>query len=234
MGACFYGESKSTRKIKGKKSLPTFDEKLHPNRKQMSSISLTPTKRIIQFQATSTPIIKHEANHFSTVPVCRNNFVLSDSDYQIGIYGSPDTGKSTFGLKLTKNKLTNYYIPSLFTEMFTINMIIKSKLYSVGITIPQNSEHNSIINANCFLIFFDLSNRPTFEEAKKKISIFFRKRKEPVYLVGNKCDKKQDIPEIEIKRFCRKNKILYFKISSLEGIGLSELMKNIKEKVGKK
>lgn len=151
----------------------------------------------------------------------------------ISIYGSPKTGKTTFANRLSKRKTNSLYVPSKCTEIIKPSMRfddLDKEKYTFFITIPP-SEQPQIIKANCYYVFFDLSNPQTFIEAQNFIVTQLVKFGEPIFLIGNMSDQKSQVSKEKIARFCKSQKCFYFEISALQETGLINLMSFTKDTV---
>ena len=206
----------------------TIQKKEDLNIKHNSSIIHNEKEKKLEFVHSFTKYSKATTanSSLSSSPKgARKTSILVDPSLHIVIYGSPYTGKSTFGLKLTKKKVTNYYIPSLYTEVFRTHVIQNNQFFNLILTVPKPTEHWGVLDANCYFIFFDLSNRETFLESQKILCEKLKNHNRPKFLIGNKCDKRASITNEEIMNFVNKEKCYYFEISAFMGLGLINLMK---------
>ena len=240
-GVCAYEKAKFVKGNLGKDNKRwTLSSQLEGRSKEKSASSSTKSVLIYSSQILSSLVAESLNSHsnpntnFSTpVKHKTNNFMQKMEDFRIVIYGAPESGKSTFGLSITNKKISKYYIPSVYSEIFNSQMFINSNICSFEIVIPASGDCYLNDNANCYFIFFDLSNLKSFEEATIMINEL-KNTKIPLFLVGNKCDKTRAVLEKGIKKLCKKTKVSYFEISASEGIGIHNLMKSAGEKITRK
>lgn len=181
-------------------------------------ISSTTTKTLSS-QSTSTTLPKS---------------VVNQNTFHIVIYGPTKSGKTTFALKINNQKVTNYYIPSIYTEKYKVPITVKDKTFDLIITIPKPSEQTVFLDADCYYIFFDLTDSNSLNEIKNKIVPMLQHALKPIFLIGNKNDQKIFVQKIEIDNLCQKLKCRYFEISSLKGMGILKLIKKTKRKLVKR
>lgn len=221
MGACGYQKRKVVQVTD-----ETYDE-IRNKSVSVKEKNSSKMSRVIEFSSKGT------VGSYPSSPI-RHRDHGSLTDFNVVIYGPPDSGKSTFGLNLIKKKMTNFYIPSLFTEIYKTEVVIDSKPYHFTVTIPNSKEEAALIEkADCYFIFFDISSEKSFEQTKKLLNKKFKKCKVPLFLVGNKCDRKKTLSEMTIQNFC-KQKYFFVELSSLTGIGVINLMKIAGEKLTSK
>ena len=171
MGSCLNEKRKTIKIIENKN-----DSKSHEYTKALengplrlcNSTTNTPSKKILEFEAQITSAFYPKEENVCMTPSAKHKDknLLKNQEFKIVIYGPPETGKSTFGLKLTNNKICNFYIPSVFNEIFKTQIILNRQLFQFEIVIPNLEEQNSLIEANCYFIFFDISTNKSLIEAK--------------------------------------------------------------------
>ena len=185
------------------------------------------TERVLEISSlVRTSIMFKPVKKMSHLQLVRKRSAMAQlNELNIVVYGHSFTGKSTFGLKLSKKKLSNYYIPSLFLEIFKVPVRINDKSYLISITIPKSGDTKQILEANCYYYFFDISAEESFSYVSTLINEHSTKFKKPFFLIGNKCDKKRTVPKEDIEELKQKINCSYAEISALESIGLTNLMK---------
>ena len=84
--------------------------------------------------------------------------------------------------------------------------------------------------SNAFLLVYDVSNKTTFETAKRWVDLC-RKAKPNCqgYLVANKIDliDKAEVSDSQAEIFCRTNGLRMFKTSALRGVGIQEALEEV-------
>lgn len=161
----------------------------------------------------------------------------TDGQTLLAIYGSEASGKTSFSLRMCRQKVSNFYIPSVSDENVVKQCIINQKKTLLRMSIPkisdaENLDNIEIIYAECYLVFFDITSTKSFEFAKKFIQKKLSNVKEPIFLVANKCDLKTRPVKVEvIKKFVEDYKLNYFEISTLTEGGLIKLKEDIGHKL---
>lgn len=154
-----------------------------------------------------------------------------ENKIRIVIYGPPESGKSTLVLQLTKNKVSNYYMSSIFTEVVKKDFQFEDKSYLFEFIVPKNSENSKIIESNCYFIVFDLSDISSFISAEKFLREKLKTMKKPIYFIGNKCEKNRVVEQNKIHILCKEFNLQFYEISALFGMGLRCLLRTIKERL---
>ncbi len=164
-------------------------------------------------------IIKNNINN--------NNIEKLKDEKTILIYGPPESGKTSFIIRYFENKFDSCYIPSFSDEITKKRCFLNyGKKFNLEIIVSNNL--NKIQNADCYFIFFDISSKISFEEAKKIINNIINTNK-IIFLIGNKKDLKNVVLEKNIHDLCKKYNLEYFLISVKDNIGISAMMKKFGE-----
>ncbi len=164
-------------------------------------------------------IIKNNINN--------NNIEKLKDEKTILIYGPPESGKTSFIIRYFENKFDSCYIPSFSDEITKKRCFLNyGKKFNLEIIVSNNL--NKIQNADCYFIFFDISSKISFEEAKKIIDDIINTNK-TIFLIGNKKDLKNVVLEKNIHDLCKKYNLEYFLISVKDNIGISAMMKKFGE-----
>lgn len=155
----------------------------------------------------------------------RRTLEKNKENFKIAIYGPSESGKTTFAIKFTKNKVSKFYIPSVFPEVIQSTILIENETQNFLFVIPTREEQTKIIQADSYFIFFDLNDKKSFNEARSFLVNYCKFLNNPVYLIGNKCDINTTVPEKEISKLCSKVGTKFFKISAQKGFGVIDLVK---------
>lgn len=147
----------------------------------------------------------------------------NNKDIKVVVYGPSGTGKSSFGLRISKKEVPIWYTPSSYTEVVKTSYSSNNEKINIVYIIPQTDEKPKIIKANCYLVFFDLSMFSSFLEARQFILEKLNGFSEPIILVGNKCEKKNRASKEMIYDFCRRKKCVYVPASTLLGCGIIKI-----------
>ena len=138
------------------------------------------------------------------------------------IYGAQESGKTSFIIRYIENKFDSCYIPSFQDEITKKNCYLNyGKKFDLEFIVSNNT--NTIQEADCYFIFYDLSSNNSFQQAKKLIRQIV-KLNQTVFLIGNKKDLKNVVKENNINDLCKKYKVESFLISVKDNIGISFMM----------
>ena len=161
------------------------------------------------------------------------------------IVGKCETGKSTFGLRLnTKNysALDKSYQATIGFEFFSAKIKIKNKILHFqlwdtgGQELYQSLISNFYQNTSIFFIFYDASDKDSFNRAKSFYKdIKNADNKNPIYVLIrsryeialNSNDKKNIVTDEEALEYAEKNNLHFFHIGIFEKYetGIIDLMK---------
>jgi len=152
----------------------------------------------------------------------------------IAIYGPEESGKTSFVLKYCVNKFDNFYIPSFEDEIANKNCVINSKSFKLKFFVSNNI--NQILDADCYFIFYDMSNQNSLNSAIEILNKIFLFGKQ-IFFIGNKSDVKSNLNEEKFNEFIKNvknkgkygNKIEKFVISVKDNIGISAMMLRFRE-----
>ena len=223
-------KSRNRAVITNKVSKGRQNQKTSDAENECSSVVQVETKDLFpSYEEFETNYLKGRRDYIDK----RKTIGKKEGDLIVVIYGPPKTGKTTFIHKMIKKKKTHStkHSSNLADEIVLYKAIYKEKICKIIFDVPKKEPKMSVVQGDCYFIFFDLSSCLSFYEATKIIQNNLKNFSEAIYLVGNKCDL-EDIREIskeKIKRFCRNMKCNYFEISSKKEIGLLELMKSVLE-----
>ncbi len=171
--------------------------------------------------------IKFKESHSSTDLDNKEN-KKNKTEKIILIYGSQESGKTSFVMRYFENKFDKSYIPSLNDEKTIKNITFKSgKKFNFEFIVSNNI--NEIKDADCYFIFYDISSENSFEFAKKIINEVANINESKIFLIGNKKDLKNVINEKDVNDICDKYKSDHFLISVKDNIGISNMMEKFEE-----
>ena len=167
-------------------------------------------------------------NNNNNISNNKENKIKSKDEKTILIYGPPESGKTSFIIRYFENKFDSCYIPSFSDEITKKSCFLNyGKKFNLEIIVSNNL--NKIQNADCYFIFFDISSKNSFEEAKKIIINYIINNNKKIFLIGNKKDLKNVVSEKNINDLCKKYNLEYFLISVKDNIGISAMMKKFGE-----
>ena len=167
-------------------------------------------------------------NNNNNISNNNENKIKSKDEKTILIYGPPESGKTSFIIRYFENKFDSCYIPSFSDEITKKSCFLNyGKKFNLEIIVSNNL--NKIQNADCYFIFFDISSKNSFEEAKKIIINYIINNNKKIFLIGNKKDLKNVVSEKNINDLCKKYNLEYFLISVKDNIGISAMMKKFGE-----
>ena len=157
-----------------------------------------------------------------------DNKIIKPKNYKtILIYGENETGKTSFVLKVCNNKFDVFYIPSFSDEKTNKSIMLNQKKFELQFIVSNDT--SNIQEADCYLIFYDLTSMASYNYAKNLIIEKISKFNYPIFLIGNKCDLRNKINLNDLKDFCKDYKCEEFKISIKDYIGISSVLKKFGE-----
>ena len=158
--------------------------------------------------------------------------------FTIGILGKSDIGKQSILRWFIKGGFTREFITyGPGTDTYTYEIEIKNKKYIVNFQFPAGQErydsyylfNRFILNKNCFIFTFDITDKKSFDDAKNK---YYKSAKSLDIkinhfwvLVGNKSDLryKRSVKFEEADSFADENKMKYFEVSVKSGENMEHL-----------
>ena len=157
----------------------------------------------------------------------KNNINKPKNFKTILIYGGNETGKTSFVLKVCNNKFDVFYIPSFSDEKTNKSLMLNQKKFELQFIVSNDT--SNIQEADCYLIYYDLTSMASYNYAKNLIIEKIFKLNYPTFLIGNKCDLRNKINLNDLKQFCNDYKCEEFKISIKDYIGISSVLKKFGE-----
>ena len=162
-------------------------------------------------------VVKEKNKEFNKKKKTKQKF-----EKTILIYGAQESGKTSFIIRYIENKFDSCYIPSFQDEITKKNCYLNyGKKFDLEFIVSNNT--NTIQEADCYFIFYDLSSNNSFQQAKKLIRQIV-KLNQTVFLIGNKKDLKNVVKENNINDLCKKYKVESFLISVKDNIAISFMM----------
>ena len=170
-------------------------------------------------------------------PFKNNKNLENNNNINIALLGAPATGKTSFIYALKETKMDNI-APTTELDNFQIKSEVDNENINISITDTIGQErYRSIVDnvykkADGFLIFFDVTNKESFNEINyylKKIEDNSNNKNKGIILLGNKIDdnSKRTIQKKFAKKKGEENGIKYFEISCLYGINILEVLNEI-------
>ena len=176
--------------------------------------------------------ISNKNNNHNYSNVINNNNINNISkktkqknEKTIVIYGEHETGKTNFVLKVCNNKFDIFYIPSFVDEKINKILILNQKQFNIEFIVSNDT--SEIKEADCYLIFYDLTSMTSYNIAKNLIIEKITKLNKPIFLIGNKSDLRNKISINDINSFCKDYKCIHFQISIKDSIGISSVLKQL-------
>jgi small GTP-binding protein len=164
--------------------------------------------------------------------------------YKVVILGEPAVGKTSLIYRFIENKFREDYKSTLGVNLLTHNIdleehgVIGLQMWDLG---GQDSfkklRKTYIEGARGALVVFDVTRRESFEKLDGWIQVFKELRGgEPVFLVGNKVDLKDEIvvPEKEMIELAKENGMEWITTSAKTGENVVKVFKDLAEKILKK
>ena len=152
-----------------------------------------------------------------------NLLIHQGNTKKVLIYGEKESGKTSFVLKICDNKFDQFYVPSIFDEIFykTILFIHCNKKYDINFIVSNNI--TEIMEADCYIVLYDLTSINSYNKGKNLINKISNLNK-PIFFIGNKCDLSDEIITNDLTIFCEKNKCEYYQISLKNNIGIPSFL----------
>ena len=251
MGACSINCTERLRKeeeavedpIETEKSSPKFMEQVPMRIKPFKTKAEPSRNKPLNFEGSSTTDSKTpQEDNYEKFFKDYNNYkklkttgclpkIKKKNEICIAIYGSSETGKTTFSYRLSKRKVSESYIPSKSSENVKVTLNYTKRHHNFKFIIPSKKEQDDIVPADCYLVFFDISAPQSFIEAQQFIQFKLKGCGQPIILIGNKCDQQRAVSEEKINRLCRSKKCRFIEMSSLLNTGIMNAMHMIDESI---
>ena len=159
-------------------------------------------------------------------------------DFNIGILGKYNTGNFSIWHWSFKGRYIRFFErfgPG--TDGMTYEVNVKNKNYIIDFQFPAGQQkfdsdylsNRFILNKNCFIFVFDITNRASFDDIKNKYYINAKKLDIKVkhfwVLVGNKSDLryKRKVSYEEANTFAKEKNMEYFEVSVKSGDNMEKL-----------
>ena len=166
--------------------------------------------------------------------------VFNRTGINIVLLGESGTGKSSFVIKYVSNRFETYHVVTLGTEYS--NKVVKFNdtdytlkfICTSGDPEFQEDYTKSYQDVDFFLMFYDVTNKKTFEKLKqtttdiKKYLFYYKNKTVNAVFIGNKCDqKKREVTTEEAETFCKKYNIELMEISVKNNHNVPKLFNKI-------
>ena len=157
-----------------------------------------------------------------------NLLIHQGNTKKVLIYGEKESGKTSFVLKICDNKFDQFYVPSIYDEIFykTILFNFYNKKYEINFIVSNNI--NEIMKADCYIVIYDLTSINSYNKGKTIINKISDLNK-PIIFIGNKNDLPNKIETNDLKICCEKYKCEYFKISLKDNSGIPAFLRKFGE-----
>ena len=157
-------------------------------------------------------------------------------DFNIGILGKYNTGNFSIWHWSFKGRYIRFFEgfgPGTDRMAYEVN--VKNKNYIIDFQFPAGQQkfdclsNRFILNKNCFIFVFDITNRASFDDIKNKYYINAKKLDIKVkhfwVLVGNKSDLryKRKVSYEEANTFAKEKNMEYFEVSVKSGDNMEKL-----------
>ena len=149
------------------------------------------------------------------------------------IYGDKESGKTSLILKICENEFQNFYIPSFCDEITKKELMFNycQKIFECNFIVTNNI--NSIQEANCYIVLFDLTNMKSYNFGKNLIENQLFITNKNIIFIGNKSDLSDKINiSDDLLCFCQKFNCIYFEISLKENSGINAVLHKLGEIFG--
>ncbi len=156
--------------------------------------------------------------------------------------GEGGVGKSSFAIKYVESRFETYYVTTIGKELSSKKIKYNGTLYTINFIVtsgdPQFQEDytKAFQDVDYFLMFYDVTNRETFEKLKQSVQElknYFFKYKDSrvnVLFIGNKCDeKKREVSTEEAQTFCIKNNLELIEISVKTNMNVAKVINKVLE-----
>ena len=161
-------------------------------------------------------------------------------EMNIVLIGEKQTGKSSFIIKLIENRFENLYIPTVFIERSSKQIIYDNKTYTLNFEVTPGVEEYKedyselYSKAHFILLFYEVGKKDSLKRAKnyakkelKNQMVMYSNNLSSIYFIGNKIDIYPNQSNSDIKKYCEKHKINFFEISVKLNTGINALMSQI-------
>ena len=172
-----------------------------------------------------------------------NNSLVNESssssqieNYKIVIIGDQHVGKTSILSRYKYEVVETAYAPTVGIDFLTKNVYLEDKTIRLIMWDTAGQERfKSLIpsylkNANCIILTYDISNKPSFLSINKwlKDSKEYVSENTLFVVCGNKLDLKRAVSKKEVEDFVKEKNIpIFVEVSALSGEGINELFISI-------
>ena len=184
-----------------------------------------------------------ETNYTSKLPEkLKTIWPVNKVDFNIGILGKYNSGNFSIWHWSFKGRYIRFFErfgPGTDSMAYEVN--IKNKSYIINFQFPAGQQkfnsyylfNRFILNKNCFIFVFDITDRASFDDVKNKYYISAKKLDIKIkyfwVLVGNKSDLRYNrkVSYEEGNSFAEENNMKYFEVSVKSGDNMEKLFNYI-------
>ena len=154
--------------------------------------------------------------------------------YKLAICGPGKSGKTTICKRISENKITKKYKPTVGAEFNTYSFkTSKGKAVALFYDMAGQQRFGVVRKllypgTNAAAIIFDVSNKESFKQCADWIrELREQKLNLEIILVGNKTDIAREVERVDAERISRKLGCKYLETSAVNGSGIGDLVKNL-------
>ena len=170
-----------------------------------------------------------------------NQNAMADYSIKLLVLGDLSVGKTSFIYRFTEDKFDSKIIATTGLDLKTADIILDSKKIRVQIWDTAGQEKfnsitkNLILRVQGIILLFDLTNKESFDNLSSWIKIIREHcgNKMQILIVGNKNDleEQKQVDEEEIKKFAKRVRIKFKKVSCKNGENIKEAVDLICENI---
>ncbi len=154
------------------------------------------------------------------------------------IVGEKNIGKSCFVIKFVENIFEKIYIPTIGLELKKKIVSYNTHQYQLNFIVTSGNDYkedyiNYYNEADFFLVFYDITNKNSFDKIKdiihNEIHKYFFEYNDGtpnIILLGNKIDLENErvVSNEDVDKFCKENKLIHYDISIKSNKNINLLM----------
>ena len=154
------------------------------------------------------------------------------------ILGEKNIGKSCFVIKFVENIFEKIYIPTIGLELKKKIVSYNTHQYQLNFIVTSGNDYkedyiNYYNEADFFLVFYDITNKNSFDKIKdiihNEIHKYFFEYNDGtpnIILLGNKIDLENErvVSNEDVDKFCKENKLIHYDISIKSNKNINLLM----------
>ena len=154
------------------------------------------------------------------------------------ILGEKNIGKSCFVIKFVENIFEKIYVPTIGLELKKKIVSYNTHQYQLNFIVTSGNDYkedyiNYYNEADFFLVFYDITNKNSFDKIKdiihNEIHKYFFEYNDGtpnIILLGNKIDLENErvVSNEDVDKFCKENKLIHYDISIKSNKNINLLM----------